>query len=85
MSSIALSESQVNHLIDTARDQIVSRVLQEHGCSIRLISKSQAAGLLDVDTKTLDSLKIPRVVISGKKIAYRLSDIEAFIARSIEN
>ena len=48
---------------------------------LRLISRSRAAGLLDVDPKTLDALGLQRVVLSdGKCIKYLLSDVAKLIA-----
>lgn len=83
--NITLTEDQLAQLMDTARAEIVASVLAKQHDKLTLVSKAQAAGLLDVDSKTLDSLPIPRVVISAKKkIAYRLSDIAEFIEKNME-
>jgi hypothetical protein len=83
--SITLTESQLDTLIETARAEIVASILAKQHERLTLVSKAQAAGLLDVDSKTLDGLPIPRVVIvPKKKICYRLSDLAEFIERNME-
>jgi hypothetical protein len=85
MTTITLTSAQLDELVATSRREIVASVLSEHGDKLALVSKAQAAGMLDVDSKTLDSLPIPRVVIvAKKKIAYRLADLAAFIERNME-
>jgi hypothetical protein len=86
MNTLALTADQIGALMDEARAEIVASILAKHADSLTLVSKAQAAGLLDLDTKTLDSLPIPRVVIvPKKKIAYRLTDIAKFIGDNIEH
>jgi hypothetical protein len=83
--NITLTEDQLECLISEARAEIVASILAKHTDRLTLVSKAQAAGLLDVDGKTLDSMGIPRVVLATKKkIAYRLSDLEAFIEKNVE-
>lgn len=85
MNSITLTPAQLDAVLDEAKAEIVATVLAKHGDKLTLISKAQAAGLLDVDGKTLDSMGIPRVVLAAKKkIAYRLCDIAEFIEKNIE-
>jgi len=85
MSTITLTACQLDELIDSARAEIVASVLAKQHDRLTLVSKAQAAGLLDIDSKTLDGLPIPRVVIAAKKkIAYRLADIADFIERNME-
>lgn len=85
MTTVTLTPDQLDDLIDRSRAEIVASVLAKHGSDITLVSKAQAAGLLDVDSKTLDSLNIPRVVlVPKKKISYRLSDLAKFIEDNIE-
>jgi hypothetical protein len=85
MTTISLTDTQLDELIQTARAEIVASILAKQSDRLTLVSKAQAAGLLDIDSKTLDSLPIPRVVIAAKKkIAYRLADLAAFIERNIE-
>jgi hypothetical protein len=83
--NITLTEPQLAALIETARAEIVASILAKQHERLTLVSKAQAAGLLDVDSKTLDSLPIPRVVLAAKKkIAYRLADLADFIEANIE-
>jgi hypothetical protein len=83
--SITLTDSQLDSLIETARAEIVASILAKQHERLTLVSKAQAAGLLDVDSKTLDSLPIPRVVVvPKKKICYRMSDLAEFIERNME-
>lgn len=85
MTSLPLTASQVEQILDEAKAEVVNHLLTEYREKIQLVSKSQAAGLLDVDSKTLDSLPIPRVVLAAKKkISYRLSDIKAYIEANLE-
>jgi len=83
--NITLTPDQLQSVLNQARAEVVQTILAKHGDELTLISKAQAAGLLDVDGKTLDSMGIPRVVLCAKKkIAYRLCDIKAFIESNIE-
>jgi hypothetical protein len=83
--NITLTEPQLDALIDSARAEIVASILAKQSDQLTLVSKAQAAGLLDVDSKTLDSLPIPRVVIAAKKkISYRLADLAEFIEKNME-
>lgn len=86
MNAITLTPDQLASVIETARAEIVATILAKHSADITLVSKAQAAGLLDVDGKTLDSMGIPRVVLAAKKkIAYRLADIAKFIEANVEH
>ena len=85
MTTITLTPDQLDELIATSRAEIVASILAKQADRLTLVSKAQAAGLLDVDAKTLDSLPIPRVVlVAKKKIAYRLADLSDFIERNME-
>jgi hypothetical protein len=86
MNAITLTEDQLAGIIESARAEIVATIMAKHGEELTLVSKAQAAGLLDVDGKTLDSMGIPRVVLAAKKkIAYRLSDLVKFIEANVEH
>ena len=83
--NVTLNTAQLEQIMDEARAEVVKTILAKNMDELTLISKSQAAGILDVDGKTLDAMKIPRVVlVPKKKIAYRLSDIKAAIERCME-
>lgn len=85
MNALTLTPAQLDELVSTARAEIVAHVLAKQHERLTLVSKAQAAGLLDVDTATLDKLPIPRVVIAAKKkISYRLADLAEFIERNLE-
>jgi len=59
---------------------VVAAIISEVGEELRLISPSQACGLLDVSPKTLRDTGIPRIVLAPKVIKYRLTDIAKFVA-----
>ena len=83
--NITLTPSQLESVLAEAKAEIVKSILTEYRDRITLVSKAQAAGLLNVEGKTLDAIGMPRVVISAKsKIAYRLSDIADFIEANLE-
>lgn len=85
MNTLTLTPAQLDTVLDEAKAEVVATIMAKHGADLTLVSKAQAAGLLDVDSKTLDTLPIPRVVIAAKKkIAYRLSDLVKFIEDNIE-
>jgi hypothetical protein len=82
---ITLSPPQLKDLLDETRKELVGTILADHGDALKLVSPSQAAGILDVTTTTLGRLPIPRVVIDAKRmVRYRLSDIRAFIEANLE-
>lgn len=79
--NISLTKSERQALIDSARADAVRALIAEHGDDLKLVSPSQAAGLIDCNVKTLDSIGIPKVVLSPTIIRYKLSDLKAFIDR----
>jgi hypothetical protein len=86
MNTLTLTPEQLDTVLAEAKAEVVATIMAKHSEKLTLVSKAQAAGLLDVDGKTLDSMGIPRVVLaSKKKIAYRLSDIAEFIEKNIEH
>ena len=60
--------------------QILAEKLYIENHESMVISKSRAAGLLDVDARTLEEMGLPRVVLTGKLHKYALADIRQFIA-----
>ena len=80
MSSINLSSNDLSLITS----EVVAAIIAEVGEDLRLISPSQACGLLDVAPKTLKESGIPRVVLAPKVIKYRLADIRAFIQSRLE-
>jgi hypothetical protein len=80
---ITLTPTQMTDILDAARaDLVKSLILQSDG--VKLLSPSQAAGILDIRPNTLTKLPIPRVALDTKLIKYRLSDIAAFIESRLE-
>lgn len=71
-------------LLDSVRAELVKTLILETGQNVRLLSPSQAAGILDIRPNTLTKLPIPRIALDSKLIKYRLSDIIAFIESRIE-
>lgn len=80
--NVSLTPAQEKQVMADATHLLVERLIHTtHGS---LLSKAQAAGILDVEQKTLMSLGIPRVVMSNKVVRYRMTDIQAFISSKIE-
>jgi hypothetical protein len=80
---LTLTPQQTEDILDSARDELVRNLILQ-GDRVRLLSPSQAAGILDVRPNTLSRLPIPRVALDSKLIKYRLSDITDFIESRIE-
>lgn len=79
MNSAVFNSPQEREAFEAkAREMLVERLYNECAVNIQLVSKARAGGLLDVDTKTVDDLPIPKVRI-GKLIKYRLRDISAYL------
>lgn len=81
VSTITLSKKERADIIESARADMVRALIAEAGEELHLVSQSQAAGLLDCNVKTLDSIGVPKVVFSPTIIRYRISDLKDFIAR----
>lgn len=65
--------------IKQARKELVDRLYGELAIDVQTISKARLAGLMDMDTKTLDAVKIPRLPLTGKLTKYRLRTVAAFL------
>ena len=77
---IVLTPEQLDSIIKTATAQLVERLLLERREDLDLLTPAQVCGILDLNTKTLDKLQIPRVtLIPGKAIRYRMADVKAWI------
>ena len=71
-----LTPAEREDFIKQARKDLVDRLYNELAIDIQTISKSRLAGLLDVDTKTIEAMKIPRIPFTvGKLIKYRLKTV----------
>ncbi len=83
--NIPLSKTQEKDLIESVRADMVAQLLTENRDDLRLLSVQQVSGMLDVHPKTLQAMKLPRVVlIPNKVVKYLMSDVIAFIAANRE-
>ncbi len=81
---ITLSEIQLSEIIAGARCGLVERLLTERRDDLELLTPVQVCGLLNVNQKTLDTLKDgpPRVtIVAGSVIRYRACDVASYIKR----
>jgi len=79
--TVELTKAERKQVISDAAQLLSDRLYDESSMELRLISKARAAGLLDVDPKTLEKLGVPRVCLSDSKLVkYLASDIAEFIA-----
>jgi|GEM_PF-5712395 len=80
MITFEMSDDERAQFIKDARKELVDRLYNELAEDIQVISKARAAGLLDVDPKTLENMGVPRVPFTvGKLIKYRLKTIIAWL------
>lgn len=80
-----LTDAEKRELLSAVRFDLVNKLIKAHGEELQLVSRAQAAGILDVTPATLDKLIVlPRVSI-GKRVCYRLSDIRHFIESNTEH
>lgn len=85
MSAITLTPEQEREIIREAKNELVIHLITQHKDELDYISPAQAAGILDVNPKTLMGLKIPRyVLVVGKVIKYRLSEVLAYLQTTKE-
>lgn len=89
MSAIAiiLTQAERRQVLRDASSALAERLYAEASADgLKLLSKARAAGLLDVDPKTLDAMNIPRICLSGSKLVkYLPADIATFIASRRED
>ena len=78
--SLILTPAERASLIDSARDALVDRLYNELATDIQIVSNARAAGMLDVGINTLETMRLPRVMLTGKMVKYNLRDIADFIA-----
>lgn len=77
--TLELTKTERAEFIEAARKELVDRLYGELAIDIQTISKARLAGLMDMDTKTLDAVKIPRLPLTGKLTKYRLRTVAAFL------
>lgn len=85
MSTITLTPEQEREIVREARNELVIHLITQHKDEFDYISPAQAAGILDVNPKTLMGLPIPRyVLVVGKVIKYRISEVLAYLKTTKE-
>lgn len=79
--TITLTPEERENFITQARREFVAEMIRKHTGDFDLISRAQAAGILDVTPNTLANIKgLVRVELIEKNvIKYRLSQIVALI------
>ena len=77
--TLELTKAERAEFIEAARKDLVDRLYGELAIDIQTISKARLAGLMDMDTKTLDAVKIPRLPLTGKLTKYRLRTVVEFL------
>lgn len=83
MNSFILTEQQVEALLRHARSEVVKFLLTERRDDLELLTPAQVCGILNVNQKTLDTLKDgPKRVtlVPGKVVRYRASKVAAYIS-----
>lgn len=83
---ITLPDERMETLLAEVRADLVRTILTEKADHLNLLTGAQVCGILNINQKTLDTIRaIPRVIIiPGSVIRYRLSDVEAFISSRAE-
>lgn len=82
MIQFDMTPAERKEFIDKARKELVDRLYNEFASDIQTISKARLAGMFDVDTKTLESMQIPRVECTGKLHKYRLSTVAEWLRKN---
>lgn len=74
-----ITPAEREQIIKDARNELVQRLYDDLAEDIQTVSRARAAGLLDVDPKTLDAIGVPRLPFSDKLVKYRLSTVARFL------
>lgn len=78
--TLELTPKEREAFLKQARKDLVDRLYDELAIDIQTISKARLAGLLDVDSKTLEAMKVPRLPFTtGKLIKYRLRTVAKWL------
>ena len=86
MSTITLTPEQERAIVREAKAELVASLITQHKNDWDYISPAQAAGILDVNPKTLMGLPIHRYpIVVGKVVKYRLSEVLAFVQSTRES
>lgn len=82
---INLTPEMEQKIVSEARNALVRHLITQHKDEFDYISPSQAAGMLDVNPKTLSGLPIKRyVLVTNKVVKYRISEVLAYIKTTKE-
>lgn len=78
--TITVTPKERQWLLERAAQILASELKATAKEMSECVSPSKAAGMLDVNSKTLDGLKIPkRVLIPNKVVRYRKADLESYL------
>lgn len=82
---ITLTPQQEAYIIRQAVAETVATLISQHKDEFDYISPAQAAGMIDVNPKTLSGLPIKRyVLVPNKVVKYRLSEVRAYLQTTKE-
>ncbi len=80
--NLTIPKAQIQQLMDEIRRETVAQLLAEMS-SVRLLSQTQCAALLDITTATLATLDLPAVKLAPTNtLRYRLTDVQAYIEKN---
>lgn len=81
---ITITDDEKKGLFQKALERLVAYLISNFSDDLQLLTPSQVCGLLNINQKTLDTLKDgpPRVtLVAGAVIRYRASAVAAYIKR----
>lgn len=76
---ITLTQLQTADIIETVKSGLIEALLLDLKSDLQLLTTPQVCGLLNVDPRTLLSLRIPRVTLKVGQYRYRACDVAKFI------
>lgn len=89
MTAIPLSPDERKAILKRVTADLVAHLIAQHKDEADYISPAQAAGIIDVNPKTLASIdrkKLPRYeIVEGKVIRYRLSEVLSYVEKTKES
>ena len=81
-----MTADQKKSVVSEAKAELVAYLIAQHKQDFDYISPAQVAGMLDVSLQTLIKLNIPRyVMVVGKVVKYRLSEVRAYLQTTRES
>lgn len=89
MTAIPISPEERKAILKRVTSEMVAQLIAQHRDDADYISPAQAAGIIDVNPKTLASIdrkKLPRYeIVEGKVIRYRLSEVLSYVQSTRES